>query len=332
MTTPRARPGARDGDGDWGVVVPASARCERTDESDPEVQAAERQVRASKAALAQAEEKERVDHTQHELAIANARRDLGAAENEAEAVRGERPHIIDEQAAVVGQMQAEVDRAQRARDETVLRSPVGGKVATINGVVGELIGAGSGTTALAPGGTVPLPDTNTGVSSDESGGGAGGGPGGSAFIVLDNVNTFQMVAPFAEADAARLELHQQVEVTFDAVPDLVRVGTVISIAPTGTDIQGVMSYYATIVLDELDPRLKDGQTAAVQVVVDKRDDVLVVPNAALLQSGQTGVVTVVDRDGAHRQVQVELGLAGDSVTQVISGLEKGQEVVVAQPE
>ncbi|MFD1532812.1 efflux RND transporter periplasmic adaptor subunit [Pseudonocardia aurantiaca] len=320
------------GAGDWGVVVPASARCERTDESDPEVQAAERQVRASKAALAQAGEKERVDHTQHELAIANARRDLGAAENEAEAVRGERPRIIDERAAVVGQMQAEVDRAQRARDETVLRSPVGGKVATINGVVGELIGAGSGTTALAPGGTVPLPDTNTGVSSAESGGGAGGGPGGSAFIVLDNVNTFQMVAPFAEADAARLELHQQVEVTFDAVPDLVRVGTVISIAPTGRDIQGVMSYDATIVLDELDPRLEDGQTAAVQVVVDKRDDVLVVPNAALLQSGQTGVVTVVDRDGAHRQVQVELGLAGDSVTQVISGLEKGQEVVVAQPE
>ena len=67
-------------------------------------------------------------------------------------------------------------------------------------------------------------------------------------------------------------------------------------------------------------------------MVDKRDDVLVVLNSVLRQSGQTGVVTMVDQDGAHRQVQVELGLAGDSVAQVVSGLEKGQEVVVAQPE
>ena len=54
------------------------------------------------------------------------------------------------------------------------------------------------------------------------------------------------------------------------------------------------------------------------------------PNAAILQSAGTGVVTVLDQSGAHRQVQVKLGLAGDSVTQVVSGLDEGQQVVVAQ--
>ena len=319
----------RPEDGSWGVF-PASTRCVPEDEPDPEVQAAERQVQASQAALAEAKEKERVDHAQQELAIANARRDLEAADNEAKTVRGERPHAIDEQAAVVAQVQVDVDVAQRELDETVLRSPVAGKVANINGVVGEFLGSGSGTTALAPGSTVPLPDTNTGVSQDDSGGGSDSGPGGSAFIVLDDVDAFQMVAPFAEADATRLQLHQPVQVTFDAVPDLVRAGTVTSIAPTGTDIQGVTSYYATIILNEFDPRLRDGQTAAAHVVVDQLDQVLAVPNAALLQSGQTGVVTVLNRDGTHRQVQVELGLAGDSITQVLSGLEEGQEIVVAK--
>jgi HlyD family secretion protein len=59
--------------------------------------------------------------------------------------------------------------------------------------------------------------------------------------------------------------------------------------------------------------------------------VLVVPNAAILQGGGgTGVVTVLDGDGAQRQVQVELGLQGDSVTEVVSGLNEGQQVVVAQ--
>jgi multidrug efflux pump subunit AcrA (membrane-fusion protein) len=121
-------------------------------------------------------------------------------------------------------------------------------------------------------------------------------------------------------------------VTFDAVPDLERTGTVVGIAPTGTDIQGVTSYYATIVLNELDPRLMDGQTASANVIVDQLDDTLVVPNAAILQSGQSGVVTVLDPDGSHRQVQVELGLAGDSVTQVVAGLHEGQQIVVAPGE
>jgi HlyD family secretion protein len=144
------------------------------------------------------------------------------------------------------------------------------------------------------------------VSSGDDVGSEGDRPGGSAFIVLDGIQTFQIVAPFAETDAARLKPDQQVEVTFDAVPDLTRTGNVVSVSPTGTDIQGVTSYYAVIVLNE--------------------------PNAAIQQSGQTGVVTVLEADGSHRQVQVELGLAGDSVTQVVSGLHEGQQVVVAEGE
>jgi HlyD family secretion protein len=48
-----------------------------------------------------------------------------------------------------------------------------------------------------------------------------------------------------------------------------------------------------------------------------------------MQSGGSGVVTVLEPDGSQRQVQVELGLAGDSVTQVIGGLREGQQVLVA---
>ena len=192
-------------------------------------------------------------------------------------------------------------------------------------------GCGGGSKVVVkevPGGSVPLPNSGSGVSAGEDLGGDGDG-GGAAFIVLDNADTFQLVAPFAEADAARLKPHQEVEVTFDAVPDLTRVGNVASIAPSGTDIQGVMSYYAVIVLNELDPRLADGLTASANVVVDQRENALAVPNAAIQQSGQTGVVTVLGADGSQRQVQVELGLAGDSVTQVVAGLREGDQVVVA---
>jgi HlyD family secretion protein len=299
-------------------------------ENNANVQAAERKVDASRDAVGAAEEKRRVDQAGHQLAIEKAKRDLTAAQNEAEAARATRPHDLDEQSAVLSQLQSEVDAANREVENTVLRAPVAGTIESINGTVGEFIGGGSGTTALAPGGTVPLPGTGTGVSSSEDFGGDGGRSGGSTFMVLGDINTFQMVAPFAETDAARLQVNQPVEVTFDAVPDLTRTGTVVAIAPTGTDIQGVTSYYASIVLNELDPRLKDGLTASAHVVTDKVDNVLVVPNAAIQRSGTTGVVTVMEADGMQRQVQVELGLAGDSTTQVLSGLREGQQVVLAQ--
>jgi HlyD family secretion protein len=302
-----------------------SGDCAEVDESD-------RRVTDSEADLQAAEERREVDNAEQELAIEKARRDLAEAEHEAEAARNERPHNIDEQAAIVRGLQVEVESAQRAVDDTVLKAPVAGKIASINGTLGEFIGGGSGTTPLAPGGRVPLPEDASRVSSGDDVGGDSEPPGGGAFIVLDDVNTFQIVAPFAETDASRIQAGQEVQVTFDAVPDLTRAGSVTSIAPTGTDFQGVTSYYAVIVLGELDPRLMHGQTASAHVVVDQMDNTLVVPNAAIQQSGQTGVVTVKEPDGTHRQVQVELGLSGDSVTQIVSGLREGQEVVIAPAE
>jgi HlyD family secretion protein len=315
-------------------LIPISGRdrqaedCEVAADKEAEVEQAERQVRASEAALEKAENQRRVDRAEQDLAIENARRELEAAKNAAESARGDRPHDIDEQAAVVAQLQAEVDKAQRAVDDMVLRSPVAGKVTSINGVVGEFLGGGSGTTALAPGGTVPLPDRGTEVSSSDQGANKNDRSGGSSFMVLGDVQSFRIVAPFAETDAALVQPDQPVQVTFDAIPDLTRSGRVVSIAPTGTDIRGVTSYYAVIVLNELDPRLRDGLTASANVVVDHRDDTLAVPNAALTQSGRSGTVTVLEADGSQRQVQVELGLVGDSVTQVVSGLREGQRVLV----
>jgi HlyD family secretion protein len=338
----RAEGGAAGGaaGGQGGLLAPLSGQsaqdaqaaqdsaCARAAQAEAEVEAAQRQVRASKAALAQAEEQRRVENAQQDLAVENARRDLVAAENEAGGARGDRPHEIDEQAAVVAQMQVEVEKAQRSVDDTVLRAPVAGDVASINGVVGEFLGSGSGTTPLAPGGTVPLPSRSTGVSSSQGLAAGGEQTGGSAFIVLGNVRSFQIVVPFAESDAARVAPNQEVEVTFDAIPDLTRAGTVVSIAPTGTDLQGVISFYATVVLTELDPRLRDGQTVSTAVAVDRRDNALAVPNAALQQRGRTGTVVVQDPDGTQRQVQVELGLEGDSLTEVVAGLHEGQRVVV----
>ena len=116
--------------------------------------------------------------------------------------------------------------------------------------------------------------------------------------------------------------------TFDAIPGLTESGTVVAVAPSATAISGVISYYVTMSLDEVDPRLRDGQTARAAVITAERQNVLSVPNAAVRRQGDATIVTVVDPDGRQRVVTFQPGLVGPDRTEVLSGLSEGQRVVV----
>jgi HlyD family secretion protein len=219
-------------------------------------------------------------------------------------------------------------------DNTVLRAPVGGTVSVINGIVGEYVQPSQGTSPLAPGVMAPIPGVTgtTGNSSTALGNPATGAqrPGGTQFLVLTDVNTFQVVVPFEESDAAKVAPNQKVNVTFDAIPDLTRGGTVVSVAPSGSSISSVINYYVTVVLNETDPRLKDGQTAQARVVTNQVEDVLTVPNSAVRKRGDQSTVTIIDANGAQQQVRFQAGLMGDDRTQVISGLREGQQVILRE--
>jgi len=60
------------------------------------------------------------------------------------------------------------------------------------------------------------------------------------------------------------------------------------------------------------------------------ENVLVVPNSAVIEQGGRSVVTVPGPDGKPAQVQFQPGLVGDDNTQVQSGLNEGQEIQLPQ--
>ncbi|WP_224393076.1 hypothetical protein [Pseudonocardia sp. ICBG1293] len=91
-----------------------------------------------------------------------------------------------------------------------------------------------------------------------------------------------------------------------------------------------MSYYATVVLNRTDPQLRDGQTAQADVRTESRNGVLRVPNTAVRQEGGRSAVDVPGEDGAAVTRQFEAGLAGDQFTEVRSGLDDGQQVLLPQ--
>jgi HlyD family secretion protein len=329
-TTSAAPTTSAEADSDSNVTGASASTstdpCSEIDSDITAVEDAKRTVLSSETSLDTAEHQEDVDAASGQVSIANAEQSVVTAENDQGSADVDRSADIAAQEAVVRNAEAAVKIAQQNVDNTVLHAPVAGVVSAINGTVGEFIDAASATTAMAPGSSAKLPDS----SDDESG--TTGDSAGGAFITLDNLNTFQLVVPFEESDAARVAVNQSVDVTVDAIPDLTAKGTVLSIAPSGTSSSGIVEYYATIVLaDGADSRLRDGQTALADVIVETVDNVLRVPSAAVSRDASgTTTVQVRGEDGQGVPTPFEAGTVGDEYTQVASGLREGQELLLPQ--
>ena len=275
-----------------------------------------------------AKQQQDVTEASGRLAVANAQQAVVSAQNALDSAASDRPSNISAQAGQVTAAQAAVDQAQRALDDTTLRAPVDATVSAVNGTVGEFVAPSSGTSALAPGTDATLPGTN-GAASGAAAAQAVASPnrpGGTQFMVLDNIDEFQVVMAYTETDASSIAPGQKVRLTFDAVPDLELTGSVLSVSPTATAISGVISYYVTVVLPTGDPRLKSGMTAQAEVLTKEIPGVLAVPSAAVRTQNGTSVVTVLDSDGTQRTVTVQTGATGDGKTQILSGVTEGQQV------
>lgn len=91
----------------------------------------------------------------------------------------------------------------------------------------------------------------------------------------------QIDTSFAEADIGNIKVGQAAKFTVDAFPNLNFEGVVKQIRLNPENISNVVSYNVVISVDNPDQLLLPGMTAYVNIVFAKRDNVLLVPNAAL---------------------------------------------------
>jgi HlyD family secretion protein len=310
------------------AATAAASACGAVGSAEAGVTAAKQRLAADETAIVAAEQRKRVDDAALDVAEANANQGLATAQGAYNSAVAARPHTLDQQQALVDAAQAQVDAAQKAVDDTTLRAPVAGTVSAVNGNKGEYVSASTGTSALAPGSNAAIPGASGAGGAAAAGPASPTRPGGTQLIVLSGLDELDVVLPFEESDAAQIKKGQSVDVQLDAVPDLEAKGTVTSIAPSATPISGVVSYYATVSLDTRDPRERDGQTARATVLTQERTDVLTVPNSAVRQQGGASTVVVYDQGGNQRTVSFEAGVVGADRTEVLSGLNEGDRVVV----
>jgi len=89
-------------------------------------------------------------------------------------------------------------------------------------------------------------------------------------VTLGDLSTLRVeTTDLGEVDVARVQVGQPAQVTFDALPGATFPGLVTTIAPMSTPGQGGVNYTATIDMDEIDPALRWGMTAFVDIQVDR---------------------------------------------------------------
>lgn len=119
---------------------------------------------------------------------------------------------------------------------------------------------------------------------------------------------------------------QPIEITVDAYPGQVFVGSITAVAPR-IDVQGHnVAIHASLPNPEL--KLRPGFFVRVNVSLGKKVDAIVVPEQAIWPIGLEKTVFVVV-DGKAQQRKVQLGERRPGLVEVVSGLNQGDVVVTA---
>lgn len=154
---------------------------------------------------------------------------------------------------------------------------------------------------------------------------------GAPAMTLVNEAAFHINVNVDEIDIDQISVGQDVEVTLDALQDTVLTGTIAEISPTSASAGGVVTYLVTInIVAGEGVTLRPGMSANASIVVQEIADVLIVPNWAVRLDRETGNAYVLQKmaDGTTAETIVETGLRNEQFSEVLSGLQAGDVVVV----
>jgi HlyD family secretion protein len=156
------------------------------------------------------------------------------------------------------------------------------------------------------------------------------------FVVAEDLTRMRINTSVDEADIGRVAVDQQVHFSVDAYPGNIFEAQVLQIRNDPQITQNVVTYDVLIDVDNSDLKLKPGMTANVEIISDRREQVVCVPDAALRfkpeeEPPYAGSFVWVPGDKAPRRIAVKTGISDYSYSELLEGdLQPGQEVIIGQ--
>ncbi|MBI2052838.1 MAG: efflux RND transporter periplasmic adaptor subunit [Candidatus Ryanbacteria bacterium] len=199
---------------------------------------------------------------------------------------GATPEDIRAHEANLERAEASVENIQAQIGKAILRAPIGGVITKQDAKAGEII------------------------------------PANTVVVSLAGEANFEIESNVPEVDIGKMKLENRAKITLDAFPGENFTGSVVKIDPAETIIDGVVNFKVTIVFDTADPSLKSGLTANLAIETLRKENVLVLPQFAIIENDSGTFVRQDDKD-----IPVELGVRGsDGYVEIKQGIGEGEQV------
>jgi HlyD family secretion protein len=172
---------------------------------------------------------------------------------------------------------------------------------------------------------------------------------GTSIVQMGDISRQYVDVQVDETDVANVDIDQKVDITFDAYPSTPFEGKVIKIDPQAVVDSNVTTIHVRVEVDNSDAKfqlLKPGMDATCEFIINKKDDVIAVPNEALktaddgskyVEIADGGKPAPIDKGGepdpnllvevkpVKRPIKVDL--EGNDNTEVTEGLKEGDRII-----
>lgn len=157
---------------------------------------------------------------------------------------------------------------------------------------------------------------------------------GAAIAEIPDLSTIQANAPVPEADRGRVQSGQPVTLNVEAVPDKEHKGTVSEISPLAkldySSYPITKNFDLAVQLENPDPRLRPGMTAAFRVEVERVPGSIVIPAGAVFEK-QGRMVSYVLSDTAFVERRLTIARRGIGQVMIADGLKPGDKIALKDP-
>jgi multidrug efflux pump subunit AcrA (membrane-fusion protein) len=145
-------------------------------------------------------------------------------------------------------------------------------------------------------------------------------------IVIIGTQSYEVTGTLSSTQVASVKDGDSAQVSVDGKTGAL-TGSVAQVGPVQSSSSGY-TYPAVIALPATAQDLYSGSTANVSIQTGEAKNVLAVPTSAVVTQGTKSYVLVLS-SGSTKEKDIKVGIVGDIYTQVLSGLQKGNQVVLA---
>lgn len=214
---------------------------------------------------------------------------------------------VEQIQAQIKQSEIEVNTAATNLNYTKITSPIDGTVISIPVSVGQTVNANQTTPTI---------------------------------IQVADLDTMLIKPEISEGDITKIKPGMKVQFTTLAEPDEIYQAEIASVDPALTTLTdneysesvsdtNAIYYYANVLVPNPEHKLQIGMTTQNTIITAQKQHVLVVPTLAIQKRNGQNSVQILDGDKVVEKV-VQIGLHDDINTEILSGLNEGDNVILSQ--